>query len=564
MKNKTIVSLALSGVLLVSGSAMAAIDIKDHWAQRQIEFLLGREILSGYPDETFKPERKISREEAAQVLSNYLGERESGAGVKAPTDSQGRWSTQAIENLLGHGVIRGYEDGTFRPLKSITRAEFATMVYNLLEKEDKLIETKSTSLKDIEGSWAEKYIQTLANMGVLNGYGDGTFKPNNNITRAEAANVIAVVVKYIENPYFLENGFDGMNKNEAILQFISDNYVKDLDKGSLDGKDIDDIFSTLEDPYSGYMDVKSFQNYKSLLKGEFIGIGVQLFANEDDRVEVLSVVPKSPADRAGISSGDIIDSIDGVYYPGEKVYELTQSLNGTVGSQLNVGISRESADGTEQKKDLTLIREKIRLTTVFGKMLEGEVGYIKIATFETKTYDDFKLALEDLRSQGMKGLVVDLRFNSGGSLDAAIDIADELVGQGTIIHIKDKNGNTQNKESDARNLGLPLAVIVNEQSASSSEILAAAVKENDAGTLVGHNTFGKGSIQTVVELSDGTGFKLTVAEYFSPNGNRIEQQGVSPDLEVSLPLEIENIGPDNIAADSQLRKALEIVIEDIQ
>ena len=201
-------------------------------------------------------------------------------------------------------------------------------------------------------------------------------------------------------------------------------------------------------------------------------------------------------------------------------------IKGEKGTEVELTLKREGKEFTIKVK-----REEIVSKTIEGKVLEEEIGYIKIASFSENTYKDFKVSLDDLKSKGIKGLVIDLRNNGGGLLTVCKDIADELIGEGTIVYTKDNKGNTEYLKSDKRKLGLPIAILTNEGSASASEILTGAILDNKAGISVGTTTFGKGLVQSVRELKDGTGYKLTTAQYFTPNGDYINGKGIKPTIE---------------------------------
>ena len=244
--------------------------------------------------------------------------------------------------------------------------------------------------------------------------------------------------------------------------------------------------------------------------------------------------------------------------------DIVKSLRGKPGTKVDVTLLRENKEGKDEFIDKNIKREEIRNETVESHMLDGDVGYISIGSFDEITADDFKKELKSLKSKDMKGLVIDLRFNPGGVLDVSTDIADELMGKGTIVYTEDKNKKRSYIKSDKDKLGLPLAILVNGESASASEVVSGAIQDSGDGVIVGTNTFGKGIVQTVKPLSDGTGVKLTISEYFTPKGRTIHKKGVKPDVIVELPDDVEEIGPEHIDEDTQLKKALEIVKEKIK
>ncbi len=553
---RRIIALSLALTFVVSNMAFAFSDLENHWAKNAVYYLKEKNLIKGYEDGTFNPEGNLTREEAAAIVSRLIGENESNNN--SLTDIFGRWSTNSIKNLLNEGIVSGYPDGTFRPTENITRAEFVSLVYKYLKNENKLsLGNNELSFTDIEGSWAEDYIHVLTGMGVILGYPEGEFKPQSLITRAEATSVVSRILAKEENididQYDCEE-----EKKAQILKFIEANYKGKIDIEQLRNKSIKEIFEVIGDEHSVYMDEIAYQTLKADLKGEFVGIGVHLMANNNNQIEVFAVVDESPAAKAGIQPGDIIESIDGEKYSGYEVFDFTKKLDGTVGTQLVLGISTKDSQGNVVSITKTLVREAIKLRTVFPKIISDDIGYIRITQFEHPTYTDFKTVVEDLKSQGAKSLIIDLRYNGGGVVSSARGIADSLLSEGILYLIKNSDGTESVIQANSQSIGIPFTLLVNERTGSASELIAASVKDHKTGNIVGKKTFGKGTIQTVVDLPDRTGFKLTVGEYYSPLGNRIHGIGVEPDVMVEMG-SVENIGPDNIKHDLQLQKAVELL-----
>lgn len=555
MKKKVAI-ISLIGMLL-SSNVLAYTDLEGYWGKEDILYLTNKNIINGYPDNTFNPQGKLTREESCSILSRYIGEKSSANSLL--TDINGRWSENSIKHLLNESIVVGYPDRTFKPTEEITRSEFVTMLYRYLRTENLLTLNSSTKeFNDISGNWAETYIRTLSGMNILDGYPDGSFKPFNKITRGEAAAIITKLEKLRKGELYTTKYLTVEEKKEKILNFIKDSYGNNINIEEMKDKTIEEIFQLLKDENSKYMNYQNYQNYVSNLKGNFIGIGVHLAANYNNKIQVLNVIPNSPADRAGIKQNDMIEALDGIKYDGNEVYKLTKKLDGEVGTELTVDILREDQDGNQTRETKTLKREKIKVETVFPRMLDNKIGYLKVATFEEGTYDDFKEYYNKLKQEGARALIIDLRYNKGGLVRSARNMADDLVGAGKLYSTVGRNGQINVVESKEKEIDIPYVLLTNEMTASASEIVTAAVKDHQSGRIIGTKTYGKGTVQTVVTLPDGTGFKLTVAEYLSPNGNKIDKVGIEPDIKVEMG-NVENIGPDYLEHDSQLKKAIEVL-----
>lgn len=330
-----------------------------------------------------------------------------------------------------------------------------------------------------------------------------------------------VISKEVYDSYKKYNkmlGLEGAIKEDFYKKTKDENLVTGAIKG---------LFSGLEDPYSQYYTKEEFDRLKEQTSGAFVGIGILISPTEDDDyLTVVSPIEGSPAEKNGIKAGDKIIKVNGKTVYAKDSDEVVGMIKGKKGTEVELTLKR---DGKEF--DVKVKREEIVSKTIDSKMLEDKVGYIKMTSFSENTYKDFKKSLEELKSEGMKGLIIDVRNNGGGLLTVCKDIADELIGEGTIVYTKDNKGNTEYLKSDKRKLGLPIAILTNEGSASASEILTGAVLDNEAGISVGTTTFGKGLVQSVRELKDGTGYKLTTAQYFTPNGDYINGKGIKPTIE---------------------------------
>ena len=344
-----------------------------------------------------------------------------------------------------------------------------------------------------------------------------------------------------------------LNKYKSI---INKYYLGEVDEEKLKEGAIKGYIEGLEDPYTEYISKEDMQDYLDDTMGNFVGIGIYMVKNtEVDKIQVLAPIKNSPAEKAGILPGDLIIAVDDVQYTADDMTEVSAKIKGEEGTNVKVEILR----GTETKT-FALTRETIKVNPVEGKVLNNHIGYIEFSSFDEGTAEDFKAKYEELQKQGIDSLIIDLRNNGGGIVDEAVDIADLMIEKGKNILIT-KSKNEEEEETKAqkdRTITVPVVVLVNEYSASASEILAAALKENDNATLVGKKTYGKGVIQTVYSMNDGSGLKLTTEEYFTPNHNKIHEIGITPDVEIDLP-EGKTLYDVEDKEDTQLQKAIELL-----
>ncbi|SHH40106.1 S41 family peptidase [Tepidibacter thalassicus] len=336
--------------------------------------------------------------------------------------------------------------------------------------------------------------------------------------------------------------YNKFSKMYSLKKVIEKNYYTKVKEEDLVNGAIKGLFEGLNDPYSQYMTKEEFKDLMEYTEGSYSGIGVIVTPGEDGFITVVSAIEDTPGFRAGIKPGDKIVKVNGKNVTAKEMDKAVSMMKGKAKTKVTLTIAREN----KKTFDLTIKREKIRLKTVKSQVLEDNIGYIRITMFDKKTADDFKQNLKELQSKNIKGLIIDLRDNPGGLLDQCKEIADELLGEGIIVYTKDNKGNKEYLKSDSNKIDIPLALLVNEGSASASEILSGAVRDNKAGVLIGTTTFGKGLVQTVKDLRDGTGFKLTIAQYFTPNGEYIHGKGIKPDIVVEkvedqLPKAIEYI-----------------------
>ncbi len=353
-------------------------------------------------------------------------------------------------------------------------------------------------------------------------------------------------------------GKDTNKKLEDIETLIDDNfYFEDDDQAKQDGI-IRGYLQSLDDPYSVYYTAEEYASFMEDTGGEYVGVGVQVSQNIDTKVITVVKVFDGPALEAGILAEDIITKVGGVDVSTMEIDAVVDLIKGEEGTDVTITVYRGS---DSQEHEYTMPRQKVENPTVEYKMLDNNIGYIQVSSFYEVTGEQFVEGVINLQAQGMEGLIVDLRDNGGGLLDIAVSMLDYMLPEGKIVYTKDKDGNvTSQFTSDEENqFNMPLAVLVNGYSASASEIFAGAVKDYGTGTLVGTTTYGKGIVQRVFPLEDGSAVKLTIAKYFTPNGNDIHQVGITPDVEVEL--DVEAYRESKGEKDNQLDAAIEVILQ---
>lgn len=361
--------------------------------------------------------------------------------------------------------------------------------------------------------------------------------------------------------FWIGRSGSGQDKKLAeITNLIQNNYYQDVSQEQIEEGVLHGAVLALGDPYSAYMNVEEKQSYNESLEGAYVGIGVLTTFNSDWQAVIAQVYNNSPAQKAGLQKGDIFVAVDGQKIntmSSKDLSEVTGKIRGEAGTSVEITIERNG-----QEMIFTVQREEVHITYVTSRMLANNIGYIKIDEFSGSALEEYQQAVAQLQEQGMQAMILDLRDNPGGFVDYAVEIADELLPKATIISVRDKNGNEKQYTSDSKSMDFPMAVLVNQNSASASEILTVALKENQRAAIIGEKTYGKGIIQSHFNLSWGGYLKLTTASYYSPNGNAIHEVGVMPDIEVFLPEEIQN-DPSLLTdeTDTQLQKAIEILTQ---
>ncbi|MBO5743669.1 MAG: S41 family peptidase [Clostridia bacterium] len=342
--------------------------------------------------------------------------------------------------------------------------------------------------------------------------------------------------KFAQLEYLIENEYMGSYTDHVLMDNALHMYV-----------------ASLNDPYSTFFNKSEYEEFSSGLEGDYRGIGVTV-KNENGRILITNVQNNSPAQKGGILPGDILVKVNGTEYNGGQMSSAVSAIKKhSVGQSLTVTVERDGI-----LKDFTIVIEDIKLELVSSKILENFIGYVRIQSFGNEVASLFKKNVEEMKEKGIKGLIIDLRSNPGGALTTAVEIGDYLIGEGELLTVRDKDGKEKVYKSKKGELELPMCVLINENSASASELVAGALRDYNKATLIGKKTYGKGVVQSVFDLGDETALRLTIAKYYTPSGECIHGKGISPDIEVDLPEGVSISQNDKeIKNDTQLDAAIE-------
>lgn len=332
--------------------------------------------------------------------------------------------------------------------------------------------------------------------------------------------------------------------------YIDKHFVNDVAEDKLINGAIDGMVKSLDERYSRYLGTKQYEELKRSTEAAFGGIGI-VMGLKNDQVMVLGVMPDTPGEAAGLLTGDRIMAVDGVPVSKYQFDEVALHVRGEVGTAVVLRIAREG----EPEKDYSIERAVIRVKTAAGKLLDDNIGYIRIASFAENTDAEFKKEFERLEKEGMKALIIDVRENPGGLVTSCVGIANTVVPKGPVVSVVHRDGREERYESNLEAVKYPVAVLINGNSASASEILAGALQDTKTGILVGTKSYGKGSVQAVLPLGTGDAMKLTIAKYYTPGKKVIDGNGIEPDVKVEM--------PEDATEDVQLLKAEEILREKI-
>jgi len=346
-----------------------------------------------------------------------------------------------------------------------------------------------------------------------------------------------------------------VEKIEKLYSYMNVYYYEDMDKEAIDEALYSGLLNSLNDRYSVYYTAEEYEELMVNTSGTYCGIGAGVSQNLTTmEVTITKVYRGTPSEEAGLLAGDVIVSVDGLEAVTVSVDELVQNIRGEEGTAVHMEIYRPS---TGENLEFDVMRRFVELSSVEGEMLENGIGYIEITEFQQKTDEQFQAMVEDFKAQGMKGLIVDVRANPGGLLTSVVNMLDYVLPKGMLVYVEDKYGNREEYTSKPSCLDIPMVVLVDQNSASASEIFAGALKDYEYATLVGKTTYGKGIVQNIIPLEDGDAIKLTTAKYFTPNGNYIHGVGVAPDVEVEYEYTGDKEAPYERQYDSQFLKALE-------
>mgnify|MGYP004681634447 CR=1 FL=1 len=380
--------------------------------------------------------------------------------------------------------------------------------------------------------------------------------------------VTSLVTAFTTYQYLSNNGISYSKVNTTSLegleytlsQFRSElekKYIGEINDEELIEGAVKGYVDALGDPYTTYYTKREMKTIMEETNGNFVGIGVYMTKDlEKNAILIIKPIENSPAEKAGILPGDLITKVDDVEYTGDKLEEASNKIRGEEGTKVKLEIYRNG-----ETKTFELTRTKVVVSHVTTKVLNNDIGYIAISDFEGECASEFETKYKQLEKQGIKKLIIDIRNNGGGIVDEALKIANMLVDKdSTLLITKDKSDKEEvTKATEKPIINIPTVVLVNEYSASASEILAGALKDNRKATLVGTKTYGKGIIQELHQLSDGSGLKITVSEYYTPNHNAIHKIGITPDVEVDLSEDVKQQTTIQEKDDNQLQKAIEIL-----
>ncbi|MHB1652408.1 MAG: S41 family peptidase [Desulfitobacteriaceae bacterium] len=358
--------------------------------------------------------------------------------------------------------------------------------------------------------------------------------------------------------------YDHIGRLVHVLQLVHSEYLENITTEKMVDGATKGIVDSLGDPYSNYLDVQENQQLMEMIEGKFGGVGIVLSLKDPKKLVVLRPIKNTPATKAGILPGDVILKIDNVDTSDIVQDKAVALMRGDPGTKVTLVIYRESL---KKNLTMTLTRENISVPTVEAEALPGhsDMAYIDISQFSSDTGNELAETLKNMDIQKYKGIILDLRYNHGGELNAAVKVASYFVTPGPVVYIVDKKGNVDTKPAENLNLGKPLVVLVNEESASAAEIVSGAIRDKRTGSLVGVKTFGKGIVQTIFPLDGGTSVKLTTAKYLTPNKTDIHKKGIEPDVKVELPKGKDaTILPTDTNFDPQLQKAVQTLQEKLK
>lgn len=358
--------------------------------------------------------------------------------------------------------------------------------------------------------------------------------------------------------------YENVVKFNRVMGILKKDFYQKVDANKMLEGAIYGLAESLGDPYTVYFDKKQMEAFLEKSRGSYVGIGVTVNVDDDGLLTVIEPAKGSPAMEAGILQGDKIVKVDGKDVTSVSDENMIISMiKGKENTRVNITVYRPSEDRYVQ---FNIKRKRIRASNIKSEILSGNIGYIKIAMFDSEIARYFRNDLSNMLKNGIEGLIIDLRDNPGGSFEQVVEIADSLLPAGTIVYTEDRDGRKEYRYSDKAYVDLPLAILINSNSASASEILAGSVRDHGRGILVGTRTFGKGLVQELKLLGDGSGLKVTISRYFTPSGTCIHGTGIEPDIEVGVFDDYRNHPVSHIprSRDIQLRTAVKALLGEIE
>lgn len=396
-------------------------------------------------------------------------------------------------------------------------------------------------------------------------------KKTNNIYKYTIIIIITAFITFIltstfvyrfindDERYYIKNSKTENSSLDQTLTYFKEildkKYIGEINEEELKESAIKGYIAGLNDPYTEYFTKEEMKEFTEETEGEYVGIGIYTTTDtKQNAIVVLRTIGDSPASKAGLLTGDIITKVDDEEFTGEQLNEAVKKMKGIAGTNVKITVVRN-----DKEMEFNIKRENIKISHVSSNVLNDNIGYIKISSFEGGCSEEFLEKYKEIEKQNIKSLIIDLRFNGGGIVDEALNIAELMVPKDKILLItKDKTEEEDvvKAKKDA-SINMPIVVLVNEYSASASEILAGILKEDINATLIGNTTYGKGVIQTVYPLKDGSGLKITTDEYYTPNHNKINKVGIQPTIKVEISEELRQITNLPLEQDIQLQKAIE-------
>lgn len=366
----------------------------------------------------------------------------------------------------------------------------------------------------------------------------------------------------VKNTAIQKNNIDKYSSLFLVRDTLIEKYDGEIDDDKLLEGAIKGMTSALDDPYTVFMNNDEFDKLMKQSNGSMTGIGVTV-ASIDNKITILSILKDSPAEKAGLAEKDIIEKVDDSEYSGDSLSDAISAITSSGDTGVKLTIKR----GEAEPFDINIVPEEVKITVVDGEMLDSQLGYIRIKSFMNEnTAEDLKNKITELQGQGMKGLIIDLRENPGGLLSQAVGVASQFIPEGKVITYTIDKYDNRNESLSIGGIaeGMPLAILVNENSASASEVVTGALRDYGAATIVGNTTFGKGIVQQTLKFNNGIGgIKVTISKYYTPNGENIHKIGIAPDYKVSTPIGIDESGYDR-KSDNQLNTAIEKLKEKIE